>query len=160
MHTGVSQAFRAQVSQGVSDGVAPKIGVSDGVSGGGGCSPGEERLEKPFSNQGIYLHRNAPLLENGLDRPENCYGRHDFASFFQHSYIYRRVGWSQRFSFLALWVVVVVVVPDIFQFPGSQLRGPEVQETTKDPEVEGSRSYQSSVTPAVRIIRDRSLLTS
>ena len=32
-------------------------------------------------NGSIYLHRSGPLLENGLDRPENCYGRYAFASF-------------------------------------------------------------------------------
>ena len=29
----------------------------------------------------IYLHRSGPLLENGLDRPENRYGRYGLASF-------------------------------------------------------------------------------
>ena len=32
-------------------------------------------------NQGIYLHRSSPLLENGLDRPKNRYGRYGFPSF-------------------------------------------------------------------------------
>ena len=32
-------------------------------------------------NESIYLHRTSPLLENGLDRPENRYGRYGFASF-------------------------------------------------------------------------------
>ena len=46
-------------------------------------------------NKTIYLHRSGPLLENGLDRPENRYGRYGFASFFQNFHIYRRGGWSQ-----------------------------------------------------------------
>ena len=32
-------------------------------------------------NESIYLHRSGPLLENGLDRPENRCGRYGFASF-------------------------------------------------------------------------------
>ena len=32
-------------------------------------------------NQSIYLHRSIPLLENGLDRPKNRYGRYGFPSF-------------------------------------------------------------------------------
>ena len=32
-------------------------------------------------NESIYHHRSGPLLENGLDRPENRYGRCGFASF-------------------------------------------------------------------------------
>ena len=32
-------------------------------------------------NKSIHLHRSGPLLENGLDRPESCYGRYIFASF-------------------------------------------------------------------------------
>ena len=68
-------------------------------------------------NESIYLHRSGPRLENGLDRPENCYGRYAFASF--SSISISTVGLDgtrvslRRFSFLALWVVVV----DIFQFP-------------------------------------------
>ena len=42
-------------------------------------------------------YSSGPLLENGLDRPENRYARYGFASFFQHFHIYRRVGWSQSF---------------------------------------------------------------
>ena len=48
-------------------------------------------------NKSIYLHRSSPLLENGLHRPENRYGRYGFSSFFQHFRIYRRGGWSQGF---------------------------------------------------------------
>ena len=33
-------------------------------------------------NQSIYLHRSSPLLENGLDRPKNRYGRYGFPSFY------------------------------------------------------------------------------
>ena len=32
-------------------------------------------------HESIYLHRTGPLLENGLDRPENRYGRYGCASF-------------------------------------------------------------------------------
>ena len=46
-------------------------------------------------NQSIYLHRSGPLLENGLDRPKNRYGRYGFPSFLQHAHIYGRGGWSQ-----------------------------------------------------------------
>ena len=28
-------------------------------------------------NETIYLHRSGPLLENGLDRPKNRYGRYE-----------------------------------------------------------------------------------
>ena len=34
-----------------------------------------------WGNQSIYLHRSGPLLENGLDKPQHCYGRNGFASF-------------------------------------------------------------------------------
>ena len=75
-------------------------------------------LDKSRANQSIYLHRSGPLLENGLDRPKNRYGRYGFPSFY--SIFISTVGvdgasvclW--RFSFLSLWVVVVV---DISQFP-------------------------------------------
>ena len=33
-------------------------------------------------NESIYLHRSGPLLENGLDRPKNRYGRYGLAKFF------------------------------------------------------------------------------
>ena len=33
-----------------------------------------------WGNGSIYLNRSGPLLENGLDRPENRYGRYGFAS--------------------------------------------------------------------------------
>ena len=46
-------------------------------------------------NQSIYIHRSGPLLENGLDRPKNRYGRYGLPSFLQHFHIYRRGGWSQ-----------------------------------------------------------------
>ena len=46
------------------------------------------RLERQFATlylfhapTRIYLHRSGHLLENGLDRPENCYGRYAFACF-------------------------------------------------------------------------------
>ena len=42
--------------------------------------------------ESIYLHRTGALFENGLDRPENRYGRYGFASFFQHFHIYHRRG--------------------------------------------------------------------
>ena len=68
-------------------------------------------------NESIYLHRSGPLLENGLDRPKNCYGRYGFPSFY--TIFISTVGVAGgrvclwRFSFLALWVVVV----DISQLP-------------------------------------------
>ena len=50
-----------------------------------------ERYSKSFTlqsylhfvrgNQSIYLHCSGPLLESGLDRSENRYGRYGFASF-------------------------------------------------------------------------------
>ena len=33
-------------------------------------------------NETIYLHRSGPVLENGLDRPKNGYGRYGFPSFY------------------------------------------------------------------------------
>ena len=32
-------------------------------------------------NESIQLHRSGSVLEHGLDRPENRYGRYGFASF-------------------------------------------------------------------------------
>ena len=65
----------------------------------------------------IYLHRSGPLLENGLDRPKNRYGRYRFPSFYSISISTVGVDGARvclwRFSFFALWVVVV----DISQFP-------------------------------------------
>ena len=65
----------------------------------------------------IYLHRSGPLLENGLDRPKNRYGRYGFPGFYSISISTVGVDEARvflwRFSFLALWVVVV----DISQFP-------------------------------------------
>ena len=34
-----------------------------------------------WENESIYLHRSGPLLENGLEKPENYYGRYGLASF-------------------------------------------------------------------------------
>ena len=48
--------------------------------------------------QSIYLHRNGPLLENDLDKPENRYGRYGFASFFLQFHKYCRGGWNQSFT--------------------------------------------------------------
>ena len=68
--------------------------------------------------QSIYLHRSGALLENGLDRPENYYGRHGPASFYSISLSSVGVDGARvclrRFSYLALWVVVVVVVDILF----------------------------------------------
>ena len=62
-------------------------------------------------NQNIYLHRSGPLLENGLDRPENRYGRYGLASFSSISISTIGVDGTRaslcRISFLALWVVMV-----------------------------------------------------
>ena len=38
--------------------------------------------ENDRGNETIYLHRRDPLLENGLDRPKNRYGRYGFPSFY------------------------------------------------------------------------------
>ena len=56
------------------------------LSGGSGGVFPEDSQESfgiilPRGNESIYLHRSGPLLENGLDRPENRYGRYGFASF-------------------------------------------------------------------------------
>ena len=68
-------------------------------------------------NETIYLHRSGPLLENGLERPKNRYGRYGFPSFYSISISTLGVDearvFLKRFSFLALWVVVV----DSSQFP-------------------------------------------
>ena len=59
------------------------------------------RVAFSWGNKSIYLHRSGPRLENGLDRPENGYGRYGFASFssfFQHFHIHRRGGWNQSFT--------------------------------------------------------------
>ena len=61
-------------------------------------------LEHPRGNETIYLHRSGPpLLENGLDRPENRYARYGFASFPAFPYLYRRGGWSQSFPVKSLF---------------------------------------------------------
>ena len=74
-------------------------------------------------NESIYPHRSGPLLENGLARPKNRYGRYGFPSFYSISISTVGVDGARvclwRFSFLALWVVVVVV--DISQFPATYL---------------------------------------
>ena len=44
------------------------------------CTLGKE-------NETIYLHHSGPLLENGLDRPKNRYGRHGFPSFIAFPYL-------------------------------------------------------------------------
>ena len=80
-----------------------------------------ENLHEPHphhgGNESIYLHRSSPLLENGLDRPKNRYGRYGFPSFYSISISTVGVDGARlslwRFSFCALWVVVV----DISQFP-------------------------------------------
>ena len=56
------------------------------------------KLSIPQGKKSIHLHRSDPLLENGLDRRENRYGRYGFATFFHHFHIYRRGGWSQSFT--------------------------------------------------------------
>ena len=65
----------------------------------------------------IYLHRSGALLVNGLDRPKNCYGRYGLSGFYSISISTAGVDeagvFLWKFSFLALWVVVV----DISQFP-------------------------------------------
>ena len=55
------------------------------------------RFDIAKRNKSIYLHCSGPLLENGLDRPENRYGRCCFGKLlvFQHFHIYRRGGRSQ-----------------------------------------------------------------
>ena len=49
-------------------------------------------------NETIYLHRSGPLLENGLDRPKNRYGRYGFPSF--HSISISTVGVDEARVFL------------------------------------------------------------
>ena len=51
-------------------------------------------VKRPFSElsesrakETIYLHRSGPLLENGLDRPKNRYGRCGFPSFTAFPYL-------------------------------------------------------------------------
>ena len=77
-------------------------------------------------NESIYLHRSGPLLENGLDRPKNRYGRYGFPSFYSISISTVGVEGARvflwRFSFFAVWVVVV----DISQFPDANLRASDV----------------------------------
>ena len=73
-------------------------------------------------NQTICLHRSGPLLENGLDRPKNRYGRYGFPSSYSISISTVAVDGARvcrwRFSFLALWIVVV----DVSQFSAEILR--------------------------------------
>ena len=64
----------------------------------------------------------ALFSKNGLDRPKNRYGRYGFPSFYSIFTSTAGVDGARvclwRFSFLALWVVVV----DISQFPANSLR--------------------------------------
>ena len=43
--------------------------------------------EHDQGNQSIYLYRSGPLLENGLDRPKNRYGRYGFLVFTAFPYL-------------------------------------------------------------------------
>ena len=67
-------------------------------------------------NESMYLHRNGPLLENGLDKPEKHYGRYGSATFSSISISTVGLDGARvslwRFSLLALWVVVA----DFFSF--------------------------------------------
>ena len=78
-------------------------------------------------NQSIYLHRSGPLLESGLDRPENRYGRYGFVSLSRICISTLGVDEARaslsRFSLLSLWVVVVV---DVFQSRIWPLQGARV----------------------------------
>ena len=61
--------------------------------------------------------RGGPVLENGLDRPNNRYGSYGFPSFYSISVSTVGVDDARVFLrrfFFALWVVVVV---DISQLP-------------------------------------------
>ena len=49
------------------------------------CFVSENRTTSCRGNETIYLHRSGPLLENGLDRPKNRYGRYGFPSFYSIS---------------------------------------------------------------------------
>ena len=77
----------------------------------------ERRKSFYRGNESIYLHRSGPLLEDGLNRPKNRYGRFGFASFSSISISTVGLDGARvslwRFSFVALWVVVV----DISEFP-------------------------------------------
>ena len=69
-------------------------------------------LHRPiFLKAGGHVRYRSCPLENGFDRPGNCYGRSGCA---QHVRVYSRAGLGQssvwRLCFLALWIVVVVVV--------------------------------------------------
>ena len=64
-------------------------------------------------NQSIYLHRSGPLLENGLDRPKNRYGRYGFPSFYRISISTVGVDGSRSLPLK----IIFSVVADISQFP-------------------------------------------
>ena len=72
---------------------------------------GVSQITSAGGNKCIYLHRSGPLLENGLDRPENRYGRYVFASFPSISISTVGVDGARdslwRFCVSAIWVVVV-----------------------------------------------------
>ena len=63
-----------------------------------------KHLSGSRGTQSIYLHRSGPLLENGLDRLKNWYGRYGFPSFYSISISTVRVDGARvclwRFSFL------------------------------------------------------------
>ena len=48
-------------------------------------SRGNLLLQGNRGDQSIYLHHSGTLLENGLDRPKNRYGRYGFPSFYSIS---------------------------------------------------------------------------
>ena len=56
-----------------------------------------------WGNESIYLHRCGPFLENGLDRPENRYGRYGFASCSSISISTVGVDRHQRFALKILF---------------------------------------------------------
>ena len=82
--------------------------------------------------QSIYLHRSGPLLENGLDKPESCYGLYGFASFCL-TFQYLPWGWmepgfaSEDFFIFALWVVVVDISQTRAQEPHIHQNRPKLQ---------------------------------
>ena len=75
------------------------------------------RKKISWGNKSIYLHRSGPLLGNGLDRPESCYGSYRFASSSKIFHIYRRAGWSQSVTLKIFFSCSVGGVGRYFSVP-------------------------------------------
>ena len=74
----------------------PHAGITAGFyyKAGAQTTPNFREISQvSLRNQSMYLHRSGPLVENGLDRPENRYGGCGFANFPAFPYLPK--GWME-----------------------------------------------------------------